>query len=40
MMLLDYFGGSMGVATLTAALQEAHGLIKDLTTRITALEAK
>jgi hypothetical protein len=28
------------VATLTAALQEAHGLIKDLTTRITALEAK
>jgi len=28
------------VATLTAALQEAHGLIKDLTTRITALENK
>jgi hypothetical protein len=28
------------VATLTAALQEAHGLIKSLETRITALEAK
>ena len=28
------------VATLTAALQEAHGLIKSLETRISALEAK
>jgi|LakMenEpi03Aug12_release.lakeMendotaPanAssembly.Ray.scaffolds.fasta_scaffold15180_16 hypothetical protein len=28
------------VATLTAALQEAHGLIKNLETRISALEAK
>jgi hypothetical protein len=28
------------VATLTAAIQEAHGLIKSLETRITALEAK
>ena len=28
------------VATLTAALQEAHGLIKDLQARVDALEAK
>jgi hypothetical protein len=28
------------VATLTAALQEAHGLIKDLQSRVIALEAK
>ena len=28
------------VATLTAALQEAHGLIKDLQVRVNALEAK
>lgn len=27
------------VATLTAALQEAHGLIKDLQTRVAALES-
>jgi hypothetical protein len=28
------------VATLTAALQEAHGLIKDLQARVEVLEAK
>jgi len=28
------------VATLTAALQEAHGLIKDLQSRVDALEVK
>jgi len=28
------------VATLTAALQEAHGLIKDLQARVAVLEAK
>ena len=38
----DYQGidTSFLVATLTAALQEAHGLIKDLQTRVAILEAK